>query len=93
MGAGFARCACARGTVGGPAHGRLSRGDVVPRDPYTPMVCDNNENIVGMVTSNVDDLLFGVTGPAEEAMRRVLEGFNVREVQEKSFRFCGKRGS
>ena len=51
---------------------------------------DNDDKIVGMMTSNVDDLLFGVTGPAEEAMRRVLKGFNVREVQEKSFRFCGK---
>ena len=51
---------------------------------------DINDNIVGMMTSNVDDLLFGVTGPAEEAMRKVLEGFNVREAQERNFRFCGK---
>ena len=51
---------------------------------------DSNENIVGMMTSNVDDLLFGATGKAEEAMMKVLEGFNVREVQERKFRFCGK---
>jgi hypothetical protein len=51
---------------------------------------DSDENIVGMMTSNVDDLLFGVTGPAEKAMMKVLEGFNVREAQEGQFRFCGK---
>jgi hypothetical protein len=51
---------------------------------------DENDNIVGMMTSNVDDLLFGVTGPAEAAMKKVLEGFNVREIQEGTFRFCGK---
>ena len=51
---------------------------------------DSNENIVGMMTSNVDDLLFGVTGQAENAILKVLEGFNVREVQEGKFRFCGK---
>jgi len=51
---------------------------------------DSDENIVGMMTSNVDDLLFGVTGQAEKAMKKVLEGFNVREAQERNFRFCGK---
>ena len=51
---------------------------------------DSNENIVGMMTSNVDDLLFGVTGHAEKAIMKVLEGFNVREVQEGKFRFSGK---
>ena len=53
---------------------------------------DSDENIVGMMTSNVDDLLFGVTGQAEKAMKKVLEGFNVRETQEREFRFCGKAG-
>ena len=52
---------------------------------------DSDENIVGMMTSNVDDLLFGVTGQAEEAMRKVLEGFSVQEAQERDFRWRRSR--
>ena len=43
-----------------------------------------------MITSNVDNLLFRVTGEAEKAILKMLEGFSVREVQERKFRFCGK---
>jgi hypothetical protein len=51
---------------------------------------DCNDHIVGMMASNVDDLLFAASGDAEKAIYKVLKGFNVDKVQEGEFRFCGK---
>ena len=43
-----------------------------------------------MMTSKVDDLLFGATVEAEKAIYEMLEGFNVQKAQEDGFRFFGK---
>ena len=46
--------------------------------------------IVGVMSSNVDDLLFGSLPGHEKQMQQVLDTFAVREQNETSFRFCGK---
>jgi len=47
-------------------------------------------NIVGVMSSNVDDLLYGSLPEFEDAMNEVLDTFSVRERNEAPFRFCGK---
>jgi len=46
--------------------------------------------MMGMMTTNVDDLLYGTVAEAEPVMRKILDAFSVREEQEMKFRFCGK---
>jgi hypothetical protein len=46
--------------------------------------------IVGVMSSNVDDLLYGSLPGHEESMDEILNTFAVRERQDAPFRFCGK---
>ena len=49
-----------------------------------------NDKIVGVMSSNVDDLLYGSHPEHEKAMEDILDRFAVRDRSETSFRFCGK---
>ena len=49
-----------------------------------------NDKIIGVLSSNVDDILHGEYDEGKEAMQKILDTFAVREQQEGSFRFCGK---
>ena len=51
---------------------------------------DDNDTIVGVMSSNVDDLLNGSHPGFESAMDEVLDTFSVRERNDAPFRFCGK---
>ena len=42
------------------------------------------------MTSNVDDLLYGSLEGQEDSMKKILETFSVREINDAPFRFCGK---
>jgi len=71
--------------------------DVVEENGYTlnkilptMFALRDNEKIVGVVSSNVDDLLYGNLPGFEEPMNKILDTFAVRERNETSFRFCGK---
>ena len=44
----------------------------------------------GIMSPNVDDLLYGSLPEAENMMKDILETFAVREHNEGDFRFCGK---
>ena len=46
--------------------------------------------IVGVMSSNVDDLLHASFPEHEEAMGKILDTFAVRERNVAPFRFCGK---
>ncbi len=46
--------------------------------------------IVGTMSSNVDDLLYGSLPEHENAMNKILDTFSVRERNIAPFRFCGK---
>ena len=46
--------------------------------------------IVGVMSSNVDDLLYGCLPGHEHAMNDILDQFAVRDRSHTSFRFCGK---
>ena len=50
----------------------------------------DNDKIVGVMTSNVDDLLYGSLEGYEDSMKKILETFSVREINDAPFRFCGK---
>ena len=43
-----------------------------------------------MLSSSVDDLLFGGLPGHEKEMQKIVETFDVREQHEGEFRFCGK---
>ena len=43
-----------------------------------------------VLSSNVDDLLYGSLPGHEEAVQKILETFDVKEQSEGEFRFCGK---
>ena len=51
---------------------------------------DSDNKIVAVMSSNVDDLLYGSKPGHEGAMEKVLDTFSVRERNEAPFRFCGK---
>ena len=51
---------------------------------------DVDGRIVAVMSSNVDDLLFGSLPGHEEAIDKILNTFYVRERNETPFRFCGK---
>ena len=46
--------------------------------------------IVGTMSSNVDDLLYGSLPEHENVMNKILDTFSVRERNIAPFRFCGK---
>ncbi len=49
-----------------------------------------NDKIVGVMSSNVDDLLYGSLPGHDMAMEDILDRFAVRDRSETPFRFCGK---
>ena len=51
---------------------------------------DSNDSIAGVMSSNVDDLLYGSLPDFEGAMEEILDTFSVRERNVAPFRFCGK---
>ena len=51
---------------------------------------DNENKMIGIMTSNVDDLLYGCHEEAEPIVEKMMEEFTVGETAEKDFRFCGK---
>ena len=51
---------------------------------------DDESKIIAVMSSNVDDLLYGYLQEGAEAMNSVLQQFLVGKEEHKSFRFCGK---
>jgi len=51
---------------------------------------DTDNKLVGVMSSNVDDLLYGNLPGHEKQMNDILDTFSVRERNEAPFRFCGK---
>ena len=51
---------------------------------------DDDGKIVAVLSSNVDDLLYGHMEEAADAMNSGLEHFNVRVQNQDRIRFCGK---
>ena len=68
----------------------LARGYELNRILPTVFVLREEDKIVGVMSSNVDDLLYGHLDGYEDKMNDVLDSFSVRERQEAPFRFCGK---
>ena len=50
----------------------------------------DNGKVVRVMTSNVDDLLYGSLEGYEGSMKKILETFSFREINDAPFRFCGK---
>ena len=50
----------------------------------------DNGKIVGVMSSNVDDLLYGSLPGYEQTINDLLDTFSVRERNDAPFRFCGK---
>jgi hypothetical protein len=46
--------------------------------------------LVSVMTSSVDDLLYGSLPGHEKAMKEILDTFSVREINDAPFKFCGK---
>ena len=46
--------------------------------------------ILSVLSSNVDDLLYGSLPGHENAVQKILDTFDVKEQNEGEFRFCGK---
>ena len=51
---------------------------------------DKESKIIAVMSSNVDDLLYGYLPEGAEAMNSVLQQLLVGKEEHKSFRFCGK---
>ena len=51
---------------------------------------DDESRIIAVMSSNVDDLLYGYLSEAAEARNSVLQQFSVGKEEHGSFRFCGK---
>ena len=49
-----------------------------------------DEKVIGVTTSNVDDLLYGNLPGHEQAIQEILDTFAVRKVNDAPFRVCGK---
>ena len=68
----------------------LSKGYTLNKILPTMFALRKNGKIVGVMSSNVDDLLHGELPEAEEDMKNMIEEFAIRQQEEDSFRFCGK---
>ena len=51
---------------------------------------DNESRIIAVMSSNVDDLLYGYLPQGAEAMNSVLQQFLVGKEEHGNFRFCGR---
>jgi hypothetical protein len=56
----------------------------------TMFVLRHMGRIVGTMSSNVDDLLYGSLPEYEQVMNNILDEFSVKEKNATRFRFCGK---
>jgi len=54
-------------------------------------VIEVNHEIKGMLLTHVDDLCWAVFPEYETYMKKILDTFDVRKVEEEKFRFCGKQ--
>ena len=51
---------------------------------------DEQSRIIAVMSSNVDDLLYGYLPEGDEVMNSVLQQFLVGKEKHGAFRFCGK---
>ena len=51
---------------------------------------DQKNKVIALICTHVDDMLWADTPGAESAIKRILDTFAVREVEQGTFRFCGK---
>ena len=51
---------------------------------------DEHDNIIAMLGTHVDDLLWAATPQGEQVVQCILDKFNVRKIEEDDFRLCGK---
>ena len=51
---------------------------------------DNQGKIVALLSSNVDDFLYGYLPEGKEAMDKLINAFQVGKEESGEFRFCGK---
>ena len=58
--------------------------------PTLTTLRDDESKIIAVMSSNVDDLLYGYLPERAEAMNSVLQQFLVVKEVHKSFRFCGQ---
>ena len=56
----------------------------------TMITLRKRRKIASVLSSNVDDLLYGSLPGHEEAVQKILQTFDVKEQNEGEFRFCGK---
>ena len=68
----------------------IEHGYALNRILPTMFTLRDKDKIVAVMSSNVDDLLYGALPGYEENMNKVLDTFSVRERNEAPFRFCGK---
>ena len=68
----------------------LSKGCSLNQILPTMFTLRKDKKIMGVMSSNVDDLLYGSLPEAEHEMKEIIEAFAVREKSEGQFRFCGK---
>ena len=67
-------------------HSKFSLNQILPT-LFT--LRDDESNIIAVVSSNVDDLLYGYLPEGIEAMNSVLQQFLVDKEEHGTFRFCG----
>ena len=68
----------------------LSKGYSLNQILPTMLTLRTEVKIIGVTSSNFDDLLYGSVPEAEHQMKDSLETYAVREQNEGQFRFCGK---
>ena len=66
------------------------KGYVLNKILPTMFALRSDGKLVGVMTSNVDDLLYGSLQGHEKAMKEILDTFSVREINDAPFKFCGK---
>ena len=68
----------------------LSRGYTANKILPTMFSLVKDGEIRAVMSSNVDDLLYGSLPGAEEEIQDILKEFSVKQVLDTEFRFCGK---
>ena len=66
------------------------KGYVLNKILPTMFALRSDGKLVSVMTSNVDDLLYGSLQGHEKAMKEILDTFSVREINDAPFKFCGK---
>ena len=68
----------------------LAEGYTLNRILPTVFALHHEGKLVSVMSSNVDDLLYGYKEEHSGPIKKILETFKVREENESKFRFCGK---